>query len=242
MIDFNPTSAGPLIPAMMTAADPFGRICSNWLYPVRAFKSIKEEVRVGETRYRLRSPAVMTFYPYVSRGKGQLIAESAESDIDGAYPIGEGETYEEAFEDWTSQFHVQIQTLLAKRPWEMTPDERKQMAFIERKIDLAAYHRETPVTVHEIGTVARRRPLPDRIKWENGRTERINLSLMPGEFATFVAGQRFEAITHRDPITGRLRKVTFVAKLGRLKAAPADSWEKTRTSLDDPEVEWDEID
>jgi hypothetical protein len=209
---------------------------------LRSLQRTLVEVKVGEARYRLRKPLTLTFYPFVNGGMGELIPEPDFENPDGWPFIGIGITLEEAINDWKEKVHMLVQNLLNKRSWEMTPQEMQEMDAIERTIDIPAYHRETPYRTRQIGTVTRRRPIPDRIQWEDGLTEYVNLQQMPPEFATYVNGQRFEAITVRDSMNRRLLRVDYIAKLGRLMSAPADQWEKTQTTLNTPAVDWNEID
>ena len=207
------------------------------------------QVEIGDTVYRLRRPLTLRFYPFVRNGMGELIREpdrpELEQPSERSEPlddVGLGVTFPDAYRDWAGKLHVRIQTLLGKRPWEMTPDEQREMAFVERLVDLPAYHRETPIRTRQIGTVSRSRPLPDSVRWEDGTSEMVTLDQMPPEFAAYLGGQRFEAITLRDVNSGRLLRVTHVERLGHLAPTPADEWEKVPTSAVSPRVEWSEID
>ena len=243
MIDFDGVSTGFDRPAIVSAANQHGYGAFGVARHVTdILRRTLEVVIVGEAKYRLRNPLTLTFYPYVSEGVGELIPEPDKAGPEEPNITGLGMTYEEALEDWTAKLHVQVQGLLAKRPWEMTPEESKEMASIERMIDIPAYHRETPCKYRQIGSVTRCRPMPDRIRWEDGLVEHVNLHQMPPEFATFLNGQRFEAITSRDPMNGHLLGVVYVGKLDRLKKVPAERWNKVQTFLEAPEVGWDEID
>lgn len=199
------------------------------------------EVRVGEASYYLRYPITLTFYPFARGGVGELRQEPDGFGIE-LNLVGRGVAFERALSDWKGQFHTRIQTLLAKREWERTAQELEEMATFERLVDIPAYLRDTPYRVREIGTVRARRLVPDRIKWEDGRTERVALSQMPPEFASLHAGQRFEAITLRTPATGKLVKVVHVSPLPRLGPAPGGLWDGVRTSAAAPPMGWDEID
>jgi hypothetical protein len=201
-----------------------------------------DEVKIGDARYRFRQAITLTFYPYISNGEGELIPEPSQIDLDGFVLTSRGKSLSEAIENWKAEFHTHVQSLLDKRPWEMSENETKDMASIERMIDLPAYLREAPYSIRQIGTVTRRRPIPDRIRWEDGQTEHVNLHQMPAEFAAFRNGQRFEAITVRDSTNGRLRRVVYVGRLDRLNDPVANRWEKTQTFGSIPEGNWNEID
>jgi len=242
MIDFDTTSFGYARAAMVAPISRGYDIFGVTRHATSTLRKTFEEVRVGEARYRLRSPLTLTFYPFVLVDKGELIPEPDSAAPDGWSIIGTGVAFDDAFQDWSAKLHMIVQNLLAKRPWEMTQEEVRNMASMERMIDIPAYHRETPHSMRQIGTVARSRPIPDCILWEDGLVEHVKLYQMPPDFATFVNGQRFEAITVRDSMNGELQRVSYVGKLGRLKAVPPEQWEKTQTFLESPVVGWDEID
>lgn len=242
MIDFDATTFGLTPPAITTGhAQCFDNFGVTRYAPSILRRTIGV-VQIGEACYRLRNPLTLTFYPFIHEGKGELIPEPDSPTPEGWGVIGTGVTFDDAYNDWAAKLHVLVQNLLAKRQWEMTPEEAREMVSIEQTIDIPAYHRETPYKTRQIGTVTRSRPVPDRIKWEDGRVEQVILDQMPPDFATFVNGQRFEAITVRDSIDGHLLRVDYVGKLKRLKPASSDRWEKAQTFLEAPTIGWDEID
>ncbi len=243
MIDFDAAAIGYERPVLIAAAHRVRSGTISGRLRVMDFRRrTVEEVMVSDARYRLRHPIVLAFYPYVADGKGELVQELGASDLEAPPIAGVGTSFEEAYANWADQFHTHIQTLLSKRPWEMTDEERKNMATVERMIDVPMYNRESPYTYRQIGTVTRRRPIPDRVQWEDGVVESVSLHQMPAEFAAFQNGQRFEAITVRDSTTGQLQRVTYVGRLDPLSLPADDQWEKTPTFAAAPKVSWDAID
>jgi hypothetical protein len=205
-----------------------------------------EEFRVGDTVYRTRSPLLATFYPRTRGSDGELAMTPCSLRI-----VGAGKAFDEAQRDWNEQFHVRFQTLLAKRPWEMPAEERDEWGQIEFLVDVAAYRRETPSRLRQIGSVSQRRPtggepraLPNQIRWESGKVEDVRLDLAPPEFASYFAGKRFEAVVLRDPVTGHLLRILDVIPLPPLpKDATCDAlWDSVPTSRDLPAVEWEKYD
>lgn len=205
------------------------------------FDVLRREVtvfRVGTACYRLRSPLLATFYPRIDGQTGRLTVTPSWLDT-----VGCGATLDEAWQDWADQFHVRFQTLLAKRPWEMAAAEADDWGRIERMVDVAAYRGETPQIVRQIGWLTRRRPIPDRVRWEDNRQERVTLAQMPPEFAALHEGQRFEAEVERHPITGRLIRALVVRRLPPLRPESVDGqvWSSLPTTADAPAVGWDEF-
>lgn len=198
-----------------------------------------EDFRVGSARYRFRSPLLITFYPRLEGSHGRLTVASALVRF-----AGRGTTMDEAWKDWAERFHVQFQTLYGMRPWERQPDERDEWERIDQLVDVSAYRRDTPYTIRQIGVLTRRRPIPDRIRWEDGRQESVSLSLMPPEFAALHEGQRFEAEILRDSLTGGLIRGLVVRRLPPLRTTSADEelWETLPTTKEAASVDWDEFD
>lgn len=160
------------------------------------------EIQVGVARYRLRSPLLITFYPRLEGPDGRLTVNPSPVQI-----VGSGVNFDEAWSDWSAQFHVRFQTLYGMRPWERQADERDEWEKIEQMVDVSAYRRETPYTIRQIGifypatTDTRPNPL-------GGRTPRIRL-LIPDASRirrtsrrTTVRGRGRERFTLRPPDTG----------------------------------------
>ena len=196
------------------------------------------DVQVGSARYRLRSSLLASFYPMINGPEGRLMVTPALLPI-----VGNGAIFDEAWRDWADQFHVRFQTLFAMRPWEMQPEQNDEWERIEQMVDVEAYRRETPYVVRQIGELTHRRPIPDRIRWEDGRHERVTLDQMPPEFAGLHEGQRFEAEVVRDAVTGRMIHAIVVRRLPALRTTTADAtvWKSVATTAEAKTVDWDEF-
>jgi hypothetical protein len=232
-------------PALVRPADPLfaGSLTAAARSGGRGdfFDVLRREVkafRVGRACYRLRTPLLAAFYPRLDGEAGLLTVTPSWLPV-----VGSGASLEEAWQDWTARFHVRFQTLLAKRPWEMDAAERGEWETIEQLVDVPVYRRETPLVVRQIGWLTRRRPVPDRIRWEDGRQERVTLAQMPPEFAALHEGERFEAEVERDSLTGRLIRAVVVRRLPPLRRAAKDEevWASLPTSAEAPAVEWGEF-
>lgn len=197
-----------------------------------------EEIRVGEAVYRARSPLLATFYPRIRGVNGELLVTPC-----GLQVVGVGKSFDAAQRDWDEQFHVRFQTLLAKRPWEMTGAEKDEWGQFELLVDVAAYRRDTPYVIRQIGVLTHRRPIPDQIRWEDGRQEKVFLEQMPPEFGGLHEGQRFEAEVVRDAVTGRMIRTVVVRRLPPLRAVESDAalWGSLPTTAEAKPVAWDEF-
>ena len=197
-----------------------------------------DDLRIGDTVYHARSPLLATFYPRTRGVNGELAITPSSLSI-----VGVGKNFDEAQRAWNGQFHVRFQTLLAKRSWEMTVEEKDEWGHIELLVDVAAYRRETPYVIRQIGVLTRRRPIPNQIRWEDGRQEGVWLEQMPPEFAGLHEGQRFEAEVVRDAVTGRMIRATVVRRLSPLRATATDAavWEALPTTAESKSVAWDEF-
>lgn len=130
-------------------------------------------------------------------------------------------------------------------------DEKEEWGQMELLVDVAAYRRDTPYRVRQIGTVSQRRPtarepraLPNQIRWESGRVEDLRLDLAPPEFAALFAGKRFEAVVLRDSVTHQLLRILDVIPLvAAPNAAERDAlWESVPTSKDLSQEDWEKYD
>jgi len=66
---------------------------------------------------------------------------------------------------------------------------------------------------------------------------------MPGEFASYKAGQPFEALVHRDPVSHKLLEAEYVRRIASPSARPEREaeapWGSARASADLSEADWD---
>jgi hypothetical protein len=197
-----------------------------------------QKLEVGETVYPLRRATRGTFFP----GSG---GEPGEFWVEGFSPpfVGEGTTPDEAFSNWRNQVHVRFQELYVKRPFELDVAEAATWKVLTEQINVGVYANQTPFKVKQFGQVQRARPWPELIRWENGSGESVRLDQMPGEFASYKAGQCFEALAVRDPVNFRLLRVEFIKRTARpaaLSQKDIDAlWKAMPTTESLPDTEWD---
>jgi hypothetical protein len=190
-------------------------------------RHIPSPLILGDTVYSLRSQLLGTFYPGHSSVDGEFVVPQLFPEF-----VGRGRHSEEAFLDWRNLIHCQFQVLYAKRPFEMTDQEKATWQLIESQIDVTAYRTNSPLMVRQIGKVgARVRPHPEVIEWENGSKENVRLEQMPGEFATYRPGQPFEAIVSRDAVDFHLLKVTHIQRIRPLPWISGDDFKTLIESI-----------
>jgi hypothetical protein len=164
------------------------------------------DMTVGRTYYRFVRPTVVNYIPsaegwvcYVSGLGGQL---------------GGGDTPEGAFEELKVQIHTVFQTLLEKRPFEMSEDEHSQWVQLTSIIDLLYYKTTTPLTTHEIGQVSFGMVnRPHHIEWINGKVDRIRPERSPGDLMSCVPSQWIEAVVRRDPLSFEILEIESIRKI-----------------------------
>lgn len=162
------------------------------------------EIEVGEARYRLRRPLQGDF---VITGDG-----SCEFWVEGFgfWFVGHGPLADDAYNDWREQVHETFQVLHGKRPFEMDQQEAARWETLQNVIDVIGYQNETPIRVRQLGQVRSFHRGPRVITWADGSRDSVTLDQAPPEFARLRPGQPIEAITERDPVTGRLRRLRDV--------------------------------
>ena len=194
-------------------------------------------IHFGVTTYHLRQPTHGAFSPSPTDATGEFLVEGFSRSI-----VGTGTTPDEAYRDWKTKFHATFQRLYVSRPFEMEEADRRTWNTIENMIDIEQYRAAQPLIVRQVGTVSKARPYPLVIRWEDGTQERVHLERMPGEFATYKAGQPFEAMVHRNPVTHKLIRVEFVKRLPGESLKRDESrnlWDSTPTSATLADTTWD---
>jgi len=157
---------------------------------------------VGATRYPMRRPLVGTYFRALR-----------ELTVEGLSPlfIGEGDSAEAAKEDFCLKVHAAVQELIHKRPFEMTEHDKLIWNMLNEFIDVTVYRNTTPIVVRQFGKIMRTRPFPVQVAREDGRTETVTVKdVDDDDYVTYRAGQPFEAIVHRDPLTSRLMRVVHI--------------------------------
>jgi hypothetical protein len=183
------------------------------------------DIQIGETCYRLREPV-----------RGQFLSTNdftCEFWVNGFSPefIGKGARAHDAYRDWRDQVHEAFQELYGKRPFEMSEEEAARWQIIENVIDVVGYRNETPVVVRQVGHVTKTRPSHRQITWIDDKSESVNLDDWPGEFASYKPGQPFEADVEHDPLTGKMRKVRVVRRIGNIHPLASGELQKFWQSL-----------
>lgn len=216
--------------------DPLESSYFSGTYPMRSF-------RVGTAEYRLRR-AVDGWMYRAGCGAFNFMVEAL-----GSFVVGQANDPEGAREDWQNQVHASFQQLLAKRPFEMNDDDRALWRALEDIIDSAEYRRSTPVRMRQLGRVKYRSlPYPCAVNWVGGVNESVTFQVMPPEFPSFKSGQWIEAICERDPLTGRLLRVSHVERIPVVRMLNRQQqdgyWESLSTSDSLPEsnLDWTRFD
>ncbi|MFO1022595.1 MAG: hypothetical protein U0903_18145 [Planctomycetales bacterium] len=196
------------------------------------------EIRVGSTRYHLFNKARTFFSPPTVRSTGKFIVD------DFSWIVGEGGMASIAKENWQENFHSEFQRLYFMRPFEMNATDREQWKTIQSKVDVERFRVSQPLSSRRVGRVVKARPLPEKIRWEDGSQEKIDMHSIeiPPEFARFKRGDQFEAVVLRNPITYKILKITYLNKINEVEMTKAESdeiWESTSRSTSLPETTWD---
>lgn len=194
-------------------------------------------LEIGETSYPLRTNLVGEFLPGHAGEDGEFIVPEFCPEF-----VGRGRSLNAALVDWSNQVHYRFQELDSKRPFERTEAEKATWRLLESQIDVFAYRRATPLTIRQIGKIARARPFPDSVKWEDGQQEQVRPDQAPGEFVTYKPGQPFEAIVARDPVNFRLTRILHIQKLRSVPPARPEDVEELRHSIQTtsalPDCDW----
>jgi len=168
-----------------------------------AIRSDLSELCVAGVTYPLRRSCRASYIPVA----GEFVVEEFSSFV------GQGDTLEEAREDWLRSVHASFQELLQKRPFEMSPEDKRVWSILSSNIDVAVYRNQTPIQVCQFGRISKARPYPQQIHWENGDREAISIDQVDvPDFITFKPGQPFEAVVARDPVDFRLLRIVHIQR------------------------------
>ncbi len=171
-----------------------------------ALTEIRRDMRVGETRYRFIGPAAVS---YVPRAEGWICYVNGLTGW-----LGAGGTPEQAFDELKFQLHTTFQTLLRKRPFELTEEEHSRWVQLTGVIDLLYYRTTTPIVTHEIGRVSFGKiARPHHIQWINGTKYLIDPREVPGELMSCRTGQWVEAVVRRNPVSYAILGINSIRKI-----------------------------
>lgn len=201
-------------------------------YPLRM-------IRVGGAEYRLRRLVVGRLYP-TSDGAFEFLVDDLAPHI-----VGRAMTPQAAIDDWRNRVHAAFQQLLAMRPFEMDLSDEHRWRALESIIDTAQFRRSSPVRMRQLGRVDYMRySYPRAIRWAGAACEQVSLDVMPAEFPSFRHGQWIEGICERDPLTGRLLRVTHIERIPEIRMMSAEQQDKywdtlpTGDSLPESDLDW----
>lgn len=171
-----------------------------------ALAEIRQDMRIGETYYRLIGPMTVSYIP---------TAEGWTCYADGLIGwLGSGGTPEQAFDELKVQLHTAFQILLEKRPFEMSEEEHSKWVQLTSVIDLLYYRTTTPLTTHEIGQVSFGMVnRPHHVEWINGKVDRIRPEKAPGDLMSCAPSQWIEAVVRRDPLSFEILEIESIRKI-----------------------------
>ena len=182
-----------------------------------------DRLEVGETTYRLQK---------VLRGRfdseeGELLFD----DLGRAF-AGRGTTVSDALSDFRLKIHEKFQKLYRMEPFEMSGDEEREWSTLQECLDVALYFDNTPIEFRRIGRLVRADPgQPRLVEWADGTSSCVDLERAPGEFASFPAGQWYEAVVSFHAVDGTLLRILHVQAIEPLESAE-DFWDTLRTTAD----------
>jgi hypothetical protein len=206
--------------------------------PFDITRQVLEALRYGQTTYPLRKRTEGAFYPQFAGAGGEYLVDGFQAIV-----VGQGNTPNLAYHDWLKRFHAAFQRLYVMRPFEMAEREREAWGVIENQVDVERYRASQPIIVRQQGKVVRARPYPDLVQWEDGTRERVSPARMPADFVTFMVGQPFEAVVHRDPTSYKILKVEYLKRLSVRAALTREEskrlWDSLPTSGSLPDTDWD---
>jgi CheY-like chemotaxis protein len=189
-------------------------------------------IEIGLSIYPLIAPIEVIFH--------EEISFSLTCKAFGDLFQGKGDRFNRAYEDWRDQIHIAFQRALFKRPFEMTGEDLACWEALHKVIDVKAYKDSTPQCSLETGLVEIDTPGSFVIKWwPSGRREKVDLALMPPEFASFPRGQWFEAVVERLPRISTICRAVYVQTVDPIEPMVDNDlynyWEAMKSTRELPE-------
>ncbi len=171
-------------------------------------------ISIGDTRYPMRQACVGTYF----RALEELSVQGVSPHI-----VGKGKSAEEASNDFCLKVHATLQSLINKRPFEMTDEDQLKLDVISQFIDVTVYQNTTPIKVRQFGRIRRARPYPESVAWDDGRVEQVPIDKVEdSDYVTYRSGQPFEAVVQRDPITFELIRIVSIERRHESHRMPAE--------------------
>ena len=185
---------------------------------LEVFRRQLDAVTCGQHRYVLRHAMNGRLMPSFDRRGYRFTIDS----LPGI--VGEGKTRPDAMASFEQKFHSRFQNLLAKRPFEMSDEERLEWYAFKVVFDVDKYRRSQPIVMRRFG-VAINESGRHAVMWE-GRDDKelVDLGMYPREFPTFATGQPFEAYVEVDQDSRRTIRVLYAKKTSPTKQrTPAEN-------------------
>lgn len=194
--------------------------------------------RVGEMLYEGLRPIHATFEPPVSGRQGRFIVAGLEE-----YFVGRGNTFDDAYEDWTLIIDFSIQQLLATQDFERTAEQNHQWHLLSQYFDLNEIRYSRPLRIRAYGRLLSNRGHQYRVRWIDGTKSKFTRDRVPEEVVGFRVGQPFEAVVLRDARTWQLLRVESAfatSSLPHVTEADANEFLRDVPSSNElPELPWD---
>ncbi len=204
-----------------------------------AFETSKfpvSDIRFGKTVYPLRRVLAAMYL----RAKEELLVEGLSPEL-----VGRGKSASTALDDFSLHFHQCVQSLIFKRDFELTDEEKTTWNKINKLVYITVFINRTPLVVQQYGVISHGMvSYPCKIKWDNGYTEPIDLRVVnSSDFVNYAPGQSVRAIVKRNPITREIVDIPFIEKV---RSLPSNAEMEADGFLEDvlngeqfPSIDWD---
>jgi len=128
---------------------------------------------------------------------------------------GEGETFEEAKQEWERLFHVRFQELYVKCWWERTDEEQRDWEIFETIVDIPSFRIVSPIEFTETGKVlsvswTNENLINLEIEWLDGQYERLECPVVSNDAISLVPGNYYAMKLLRNYQTNIVIKILSV--------------------------------
>ena len=226
-------------PAVVQSAETSVDLSENLLGLSSAFETAvchMSSVQFGQVRYPLRG----LLKCYFIRAKEEFVAEGLSPEF-----VGKGSTLERAQDDFCENLHAGIQSLIYRRPFELSSVESELWRKLETVVDITVFKNRTPIVLQQYGVVMHGHlDRPCKIRWDNGYTEDIDLRRVGSpDFINFETGQPIFAVVRRNPISREIIDIPVVKRTNPLPAVQemkeSGFKDAVLNSPSFPESDWD---
>jgi hypothetical protein len=125
---------------------------------------------------------------------------------------GEGETMEDAIEDWEKDFHLKFQDIYYKQHWERTDEEQNLYNMFEKFVDIQEHLHRTPVSLKQTGKIINISGSKREIEWLDESRDIVDLAECPEELSHYKVGEYFRADILRKFETNEFVKICDVRR------------------------------